>query len=795
MSRNVASLRDAFTNLTNSQTQSQVLSYPSGHFVGFYLGIENGQLVVGPGEANVNGAAVKLKSNTSVEEQAWAISRERDHIYYLYLTRQGTFYVDNADPTWLAVQNGWYHPVTGYRYLGLFYNDDGGQIIYKLSSHYDVGTQIVVGAKGYAGYVDYECDGVDDQKQVNDALKYCAASAQAKEVVLRGGTFYTSAAIEMRSNTALVGDNATIEKNCNDYAIEIVGTSLSRKINISIRDIKITRNSADTNTERMVYSYYGDNVLIENVIVDDSYASAVYISQTTNATVRNCYFVDCKALGLTFNSSSGIIENNDFTATETVNDDVRAIVLVSASGTIVSNNRIHDMDINEGFLGIALDSGDNAQVSGNQIDDIKYRLTAVTDNAYGIRVITSDECVVTENKIQNIADYGQSTAVGAAIDVAAAACESNIIRGNSCISNGNVVDRGNCESATEPAMNGEVAVVTSDATFARSNAQAYAGTYSYLFTKTSAEGAYGVTALADSTDTADLHGFVPGQTYTVGAWVYIPSGGATGPEVMVGIRYYNAAAWSFDSQAAAATYDAWQYVEEEVTIPATATGAYPRLYMETTASPNETFYIDNIRVMPNGTWNYHDQQFSNSGTGTIIKGNSWEIWWDDIRIGVGALKFGGVGTDPAYATFMGTLNVKCFAVGEELQFETQLPHSYKEGSTLTCHAHWTPLARGNEEISNTVAWMVEYTAAADGATFPAIATLNLTDYVTGSDNLHERTPEVSFSGYGLGISSMIVGKIYRAADTWASTSALPGLLEMDFHFQMDTPGSVAIATK
>ena len=63
------------------------------------------------------------------------------------------------------------------------------------------------------------------------------------------------------------------------------------------------------------------------------------------------------------------------------------------------------------------------------------------------------------------------------------------------------------------------------------------------------------------------------------------------------------------------------------------------------------------------------------------------------------------------------------------------------------------------------------------------------------------TSSVTVSGTGLGISSMVALRIYRSDtgddDTWSGATAAqsPALLEFDIHFEIDRPGSRAVATK
>ena len=125
----------------------------------------------------------------------------------------------------------------------------------------------------------------------------------------------------------------------------------------------------------------------------------------------------------------------------------------------------------------------------------------------------------------------------------------------------------------------------------------------------------------------------------------------------------------------------------------------------------------------------------------------------------------------------------------------QLPHNYKEGSDLEGHLHWTPCDRGNEENGATVGWKADYSWANRVTAFAASATIDLSDACSGTDDLHEKTASVTITGTGKEISSMLLIRLYRsdtgADDTWAGTSNAqsPAILELDFHFEIDSLGS------
>jgi hypothetical protein len=181
--------------------------------------------------------------------------------------------------------------------------------------------------------------------------------------------------------------------------------------------------------------------------------------------------------------------------------------------------------------------------------------------------------------------------------------------------------------------------------------------------------------------------------------------------------------------------------------------------------------------------------------------NYTDTYWDDLNINVGIFEFAG-NADPVLGNWDvggSGLVIKAyeFAKNDEIYFKIQVPHKIKQGTDLYCHLHWTPGARGNEENGNLVGWKVQFLLAIIGTNFPGtVYTVDLKDACSGEDHRHEMTPDVLIElSEEIHISSFIVGRIYRtdtgADDTWASTTTgqLPLLLGMDFHYEIDAPGS------
>ena len=174
------------------------------------------------------------------------------------------------------------------------------------------------------------------------------------------------------------------------------------------------------------------------------------------------------------------------------------------------------------------------------------------------------------------------------------------------------------------------------------------------------------------------------------------------------------------------------------------------------------------------------------------------VVWDDIRITPGAFDRPGV-SDPditAYDVNGGGVSTYLyqFDVNDIASFTVQLPHSYKVGSDIAVHIHWTPADKGVAENGHTVGWKIDYSWANINGNFGTMLTADLSDACDGTNHKHQMTPEVTIDGHtaAKGISSMLLCNVKRTDtgtdDTWADAQG-PLLLEIDFHFQIDTIGS------
>jgi len=181
-----------------------------------------------------------------------------------------------------------------------------------------------------------------------------------------------------------------------------------------------------------------------------------------------------------------------------------------------------------------------------------------------------------------------------------------------------------------------------------------------------------------------------------------------------------------------------------------------------------------------------------------------ETVWDDLRVVPGSFDRPGVSDPTIQAVQPGgsgtTTYLYRFEKNDIASFTIQLPHNYKVGTDIYAHVHWTPGDRGNEENGATVGWKIDYTWENIGGTFGTISTLDLSDACDGTDWKHQMTSNVAITGADKTISSMLICNIKRTDtgddDTWVGTGTnSPFLLEIDFHYEIDTMGSRTTVTK
>ena len=201
--------------------------------------------------------------------------------------------------------------------------------------------------------------------------------------------------------------------------------------------------------------------------------------------------------------------------------------------------------------------------------------------------------------------------------------------------------------------------------------------------------------------------------------------------------------------------------------------------------------------------NIDNSTFEADGT---LKFNGDATVWDDLRVPVTSTRK-GASKQPGFAKFKDDgggsqgVFIDWFdkSTEEEVYFVAQFPHSYKLGSTIHPHVHWTPKVDGAE--GKKVRWGFEYTWQDIGGVFGDSTIIYAEDPFCGDTALladkHYLTnfPDVLGTGIGV-VSSMLIGRLFR--DATALTDDYDndaGVFEIDFHYEIDTVGSRLEYTK
>lgn len=136
---------------------------------------------------------------------------------------------------------------------------------------------------------------------------------------------------------------------------------------------------------------------------------------------------------------------------------------------------------------------------------------------------------------------------------------------------------------------------------------------------------------------------------------------------------------------------------------------------------------------------------------------------------------------------------------QEVYFTIQIPHSYKVGTSIYPHVHWTTTS-GTPSGTNVV-WGLEYTVMKIGGNFGNTTLITSNTVIspigtpTGTSQ-HLITAFPAIPGTGIEISTILVCRLYRkAADANDTFVNSVGLLGFDIHYESDTQGSHTEYTK
>ena len=163
-------------------------------------------------------------------------------------------------------------------------------------------------------------------------------------------------------------------------------------------------------------------------------------------------------------------------------------------------------------------------------------------------------------------------------------------------------------------------------------------------------------------------------------------------------------------------------------------------------------------------------------------------YWEDLRFPATVVRTNPANENPAFDT---TIPGRLFrhTATDSVYVIAQLPHAWREGTTLRPHVHWqkTTSAEGG------VYWQLSYRWAAIGDLLSdAIAIGNAVPAVSDADtaNVHALTNLGTISGEGKTLSDMLLMTLSRVHNNEADTyGASARLIEFDIHYEVSSPGS------
>jgi hypothetical protein len=241
--------------------------------------------------------------------------------------------------------------------------------------------------------------------------------------------------------------------------------------------------------------------------------------------------------------------------------------------------------------------------------------------------------------------------------------------------------------------------------------------------------------------------------------------------------------------------DSLKDADGDTTIEMEQSADQDKIHLSTAGNERMTIdYAGNTRIGDgtNNTYIESDGSLSYEGTATR---------WDDLKVSVQSLDDRGVhlpawselmdpGSGPGLYTYWFDKSTE-----EELFFTVQMPHGWLEGSTIKPHVHWVGKTSGT--VGN-VEWALEFVWANVSDNFPTSVTTN-TGYTPISSYVkykHMLTSLGDIDATGKTLSSMLLCRVYRKAgssnDTFTEDA---GLLQIDFHYQIDSDGSRDVLSK
>ena len=164
--------------------------------------------------------------------------------------------------------------------------------------------------------------------------------------------------------------------------------------------------------------------------------------------------------------------------------------------------------------------------------------------------------------------------------------------------------------------------------------------------------------------------------------------------------------------------------------------------------------------------------------------------WEDLRFPVQGINPVGPTSPPDISNVDGALLFDAGTIQLIAGF-AQMPHSWKQGSAIHPHIHW----QASDGNSGDVVWKLEYDISNINGNFAgSYASNSKTVAVPESATKHILTTFDNIEMSGKVVSCIIKWRISRTANAAEDTYAADArLLEVDFHYEIDSIGSGVVA--
>jgi len=192
----------------------------------------------------------------------------------------------------------------------------------------------------------------------------------------------------------------------------------------------------------------------------------------------------------------------------------------------------------------------------------------------------------------------------------------------------NLIDRGDCEDTTAPMVRGETSPCTGNCTYSRASDQVYSGSYSWKMTKTSGVGGgYAWASFTDNQSITDMHGLIPGETYTIKCMMRTDS--STPSNAYLEVKEYYGGAWHWFTSARLSSTNQWEELSITFTINRVSTGIAISIVLHTDEPSDTSIWVDDVKLYWNGgnvsDREYHLQLYSSAYSATVASGEGYSL--------------------------------------------------------------------------------------------------------------------------------------------------------------------------